>query len=108
MKRPCNHPGCGVLISTGSRCSKHTVQYHADYRKSRTDIDEQRFYGSQAWRDASLQHRKEHPVCQECGLKPSELVHHRVPVRQGGDRLLKSNFVAVCRSCQAVAHHGNK
>jgi len=106
MKRPCNHPGCGALIITGARCSKHTKQFHVDYRKSRTDTDEQRFYGSKVWRETSLQYRKEHPVCEVCGNNPSELVHHIKHVLDGGDRLDKRNLQAVCRSCQALAHRG--
>ena len=108
MKRPCNHPGCGVLITTGSRCAKHTVQYHVNYRKSRTDIDEQRFYGSQVWRELSLEYRHDHPTCEVCKVKPSKLVHHIKHVRDGGERLSKRNLQAVCYGCQAVAHRGNR
>lgn len=108
MKIPCRYIGCSQLISTPGYCPRHAKQVHTDYRKSRTDTDEQRFYRSGAWRELSLQYRRDHPVCEVCGTKPSVLVHHIKHVRDGGARLAKSNLQAVCRSCQALAHHGNK
>ena len=107
LKRACRYNRCHNLTNDKSGyCEAHKAQAHLDYRKSRTDKDEQRFYGSQAWRHMSLQYRLEHPVCEACGDRPSELVHHKVHVKQGGDRLAKSNLQAVCRSCQAKAHRG--
>lgn len=109
LKRACRYNRCPNLTDDQSGyCDKHKAQVHVDYRNTRTDIDEQKFYRTQAWRNASLQHRKEHPICQECKVRPSVLVHHIKPVREGGERFAKSNLQAVCRSCQGVAHHGNR
>lgn len=105
LKRACRYNRCHNLTNDKSGyCDRHRAQAHVDYRKSRTDKDEQRFYGSNAWRHASLEHRRKYPVCQRCGERPSELVHHKVHVKQGGERLATSNLQAVCRSCQALAH----
>jgi 5-methylcytosine-specific restriction protein A len=105
LKRQCRYRGCNQLTNDKSGyCDKHKQQVHIDYRKSRTDIKEQRFYGSNAWRQASLEHRRKHPKCQRCGERPSELVHHIKHIKDGGARLASSNFEAVCRSCQAKEH----
>lgn len=105
LKRPCRYHGCNQLINDRlGYCEKHKKQIHINYRKSRTDTEEQKFYGSKAWREASLQHRKEHPICEECGKLPSVLVHHKKPIKEGGTSMDKRNFQAVCRGCQAKAH----
>lgn len=105
LKRACRYNRCPSLTNDKSGyCDKHRSQVHKDYRKSRTDTDEQRFYGSNAWRQASLEHRSKYPICQRCGERPSELVHHIKHIKDGGARLDSSNFEAVCRSCQAKEH----
>ena len=105
LKRACRYNRCPRLTNDKSGyCEVHRGQAHRDYRKSRTDTDELKFYGSQVWRQASLEHRRKHPVCEVCKINVSELVHHVDHLKQGGDRLASSNLQAVCRSCQAKAH----
>ena len=105
LKRPCRYPRCPRLTDDrAGYCDEHRAQAHRDYRRSRTDDDEQRFYGSRAWREASEDYRRRHPICEECGERPSVLVHHRKHVKDGGARMDERNFRAVCRRCQALAH----
>ena len=105
LKRPCRYRGCNQLVNSRSGyCEKHKQQAHINYRKSRTDTEEQKFYGSKIWREASLAYRQEHPVCEVCKVKPSRLVHHKEHIKQGGAPLDKRNFQAVCYGCQAKEH----
>jgi 5-methylcytosine-specific restriction enzyme A len=103
LKRPCRQPGCPAVTHQGY-CDRHRRQHHQQYRQSRTDKPEQAFYRSRAWREASEQYRRAHPMCEVCKTKLSALVHHVKPIKAGGAPMDPSNWQAVCRSCQAKVH----
>lgn len=104
MKRPCNTPGCNKLITTGSRCEQHQKKKHVDYRKGRTDSEELNFYNSQDWKYISSMLRVRYPVCQECGVNPTAVVHHVKPIKMGGARLSVGNLICLCNSCHGFKH----
>lgn len=62
-------------------------------------------YGG-SWSRLSLKLRQNSPLCQRCGINPSEQVHHVVPVR--ADPRLKldpRNVLVVCRACHEELDH---
>ncbi len=77
LHRPCRYPACGRLTTDKSGyCEAHRGKEHKEYRQRRTDSKEQSFYGSQKWRQTSLDYRKAHPICEDCEEKPTRIVHH--------------------------------
>jgi 5-methylcytosine-specific restriction protein A len=103
-KRSCAHPGCPALVDKG-RCPKHRKQ---DQRQRDTKTaEERRFYGSQAWKDARLTHRRQHPLCATCleegrGPVVGTTVDHIIPRRDRPDlELDPSNFQTQCNRCHA-------
>ena len=103
-KRACAVPGCPNLTA-GSRCDEHRRQVDLDYKHSRTDIDEQRFYQSALWRRVRRVKLAKDPLCELCleaGLiHKTEIVHHIVPIKDGGAPLDLDNLRSACKS-----HHG--
>jgi 5-methylcytosine-specific restriction endonuclease McrA len=43
--------------------------------------------------------RRERPICEHCGVAPSRMVDHVVPLRAGGARLEVANLQALCNRC---------
>ena len=64
-----------------------------------------RKYG-RAWKRIRDKYAKEHPTCEICGA-PTEEIHHRKPISQGGDGS-KENLMAVCRICHMRIHEEMK
>ena len=56
------------------------------------------------WRQARDLYLAEHMVCERCRRQLSSLVHHRRPLREGGNRLDPANLEALCRKCHGLAH----
>jgi len=46
--------------------------------------------------------RRERPICEHCGVAPSRMVDHIVPLRAGGARLDLANLQALCLTCHAA------
>jgi 5-methylcytosine-specific restriction protein A len=46
--------------------------------------------------------RRERPICEHCGVAPSRMVDHIVPLRAGGARLEVGNLQALCLPCHAL------
>jgi len=67
----------------------------------------QKFYNSTAWRKARKAFLIQNPLCvkcQETGLViPADVVDHKVPINEGGDKLDPNNFQALCHK-----HHNQK
>ena len=53
------------------------------------------------WERLSRMIRRERPVCEHCGVAPSRMVDHIVPLRAGGARLDLANLQALCLPCHA-------
>ena len=103
-KRPCTHPGCGVLTD-GGPCERHRKQ-------QRKEIDERR--GSAAsrgygyrWRKTAAGFLRAHPLCQcpDCDegrkrLVPATVVDHRTP-HKGDKRLFwdPNNWQSMAKAC---------
>lgn len=104
-KRPCTYPGCAALVDKG-RCAKHQAQQVQQYRERRTHErrTEDTFYGSVDWKRLRAQVLAEEPNCRRCG-KPSKVVDHIVPIRQGGDARDRRNLQGLCWPCHEAKSH---
>lgn len=99
--KPCNYPGCGVLVRDGtSRCPKHPkANSFADTKRGNRH---ERGYGT-AWtklREYVL--TRDHGLCQPCEVAGrvalAHEVDHRVPKSEGGTDS-ESNLQSICRAC---------
>lgn len=105
-KRPCLHPGCGVLVtrSDKGRCTDHKLTTSKKYDKERGTAAS-RGYGAR-WQACRLQHLKDNPLCVMCKPKitAATLVDHIVPVTSAGDPLFyePTNHQSLCRDCHSV------
>ena len=104
LQTACRYPGCSALAVKNGYCAKHS------YKKSRTDNKESKFYGSRAWRVASLNYRSLHPICERCGVNAVELVHHKVELyellRRGEDPCEPRWLEGLCWSCHEKTKRG--
>lgn len=71
-----------------------------DNRPNATD----RGYGP-LWKRISKAYKENNPRCEICHINQSQIVHHRIPLKQGGSNDV-SNLVAVCRHCHERIHKG--
>jgi len=102
-RRPCNHPGCGVLLPYGqSYCDQHRKQVRRE-EDSRRETSAQRGYSS-AWRKAREGYLRNHPLCKkhyDAGhLVPATVVDHIKPHK--GDKALfwdSDNWQPLCKAC---------
>ena len=58
-----------------------------------------------AWAAARNLYISVNPWCEPCwkagDRTRATIVHHKIPIKDGGDRLAYTNLEAVCRSCHA-------
>ena len=100
----CTHAGCRVLTSD-TYCAEHAPMHLAriDYRGT----SDARGYDSR-WQRARERYLRRHPLCEQCEEQErfviASVVHHIVPLDQGGARLDPENFMATCRSCHEIIH----
>ena len=104
-------PRCPTLVPYG-----YCVKHEASRKKlPRSHIDDrspkERGYDA-AWARVSKAYLSRNPECEYCN-EPSQEVHHRIPIKLGGERLSFSNLIALCRVCHRRTHErisntGNK
>jgi 5-methylcytosine-specific restriction endonuclease McrA len=64
-------------------------------------------YGG-SWTRLSLKLRQNNPLCQRCGIAPSDEVHHIVPLEiNPALKMDPRNLLAVCRACHEHLEKGN-
>lgn len=64
-------------------------------------------YGG-SWTRLSLALRQNSPLCQRCGVAPSDEVHHVVKVSVNPSlKMDPRNLMAVCRACHEELEHGS-
>ena len=108
LKTRCRQIGCSELTNNkAGYCDKHKAQ--TGYRLQRRDAAEQQFYSSRRWREASIAKRQRDPFCERCQrngkITPATLVHHKVPIKDGGDPFAWDNLEAICKSCHSKIHN---
>ena len=114
LKRPCRMFGCAALTDReDGYCEAHKGAGHRLYKLSRTDTGEQKLYQSARWRKLRAEKLAENPFCEACArAKPARItaatiVHHREPLKRGGDPYEWDNLESICASCHnKAATHG--
>lgn len=110
-KRPCSYPGCPRLTD-GRFCEEHAKAEAKRYEQHDRDPAVHRRYG-RAWKRIRDSYVQQHPLCERCQehgkLTPTEEVHHKVPLSEGGTHA-RNNLIALCKSCHAQIHaeHGDR
>ena len=103
--KPCNHPGCGVLVKDGgARCPKHpggmVARFGAIGRASRHD----RGYGSDWDKTRKRILIRDCGMCQSCAkqgiVRLACDVDHIVPKAEGGTDE-ECNLQSLCKSCHS-------
>lgn len=100
--RPCRHPGCRHLASSGNYCTAHRREHHRQYDAERGSAAA-RGYNSR-WRKARETYLRRCPLCVHCTEQarttPATVVDHIVPHK--GDSMLfwdTANWQALCKPC---------
>ncbi len=108
MARFCAVPGCPRMAAGDScYCGKH----RAERRRGSRVYDRERGTAAKRgydreWREFAKAFLLDHPFCNRCGAV-SVMVHHRKPLKEGGERLDKANCEALCQSCHLSEHRGD-
>lgn len=111
--KPCIHPGCGVLVLTGSRCPAHdkgpTAKrvYDLTSRLNNPALAHaKRFRDSKHWQRFRSYFRAQHPLCCDPFKLHAALpaftasIHHVIPLHQRMDLgLTESNCRPLCTRC---------
>ena len=104
-KRPCSHPGCPRLTN-GRFCEEHAKAEAKRYEQYDRDPETRRRYG-RVWKRIRDAYVQQHPVCELCQqdgrLVPTEEVHHKAPLAEGGTHA-RENLIALCKACHAKIH----
>lgn len=108
--RPCAYPGCpGLVRGSGRYCPDHAHLQQTQARASRERYEERTQRGSAAeqgygreWTAIRDRFLREHPLCERCGRR-AEVVHHRIPKREGGGDD-PANLASLCQSCHMKVH----
>jgi len=107
----CSHPSCNEL-TTERYCDIHREQHELIEKEKNTRYEKARSKESaqiydRTWQKVRLAYLKRNPLCEEClkqdRVTPAVLVHHIVPIKQGGNRLNEDNLMSLC-----FAHHEEK
>ena len=92
--------------------SKNSTQYSRAGENDKKEI-EKKYYSISRWKSMSQELRKEHEICQLCGKRKSEEVHHIFPfMHQFEDVreevfLDKDNLICLCSDCHHQVHAKN-
>lgn len=106
--RPCNYPGCGVLVHGGSsRCEQHKYKrIEAKALDARRGSSSERGY-SYKWQQAREGFLRAHPLCvrhQARGeVVAATVVDHITPHK--GDKTLfwqRANWQPLCKQCHDI------
>lgn len=92
--------------------SKNQTQqkYTGENDKKQTEKD---FYSLTIWKSMSQELRKEHEICQLCGKRKSEEVHHIFPFMHQFEDIReevffdKDNLICLCKDCHHQVHAKN-
>lgn len=104
--KPCAFIGCRELVRGTRYCERHTPRaWDNDHRGSAAERGYDR-----KWSQVRAAYVKKHPLCELCDQRgvvhPVEIVHHIVPICDGGDRYRHANLQSLCRTCHGKVHAG--
>ena len=105
--RYCAWPRCSNKVEYGYCAIHEASRQKLPKRRQDNRSPSERGYDSR-WRYFRNSYLAKHTYCEWCG-EPAEELHHKTPLKEGGNRLDSNNVVAVCRICHRRAHeHRNK
>ena len=101
---PCRFPGCPERAEPGKQyCLVHQRQAEQARRNRLKDDECEAFYHTGEWRRLRKEILEEEPLCRICRqngyLTPATIVDHIIPIRQGGDKMARSNLQPLCNTC---------
>ena len=100
-KRQCQ---CGAIVS--GDCPECKAKYKQQYDKDRGSST-QRGY-DRKWGKARRVYLTKNPLCIDCKAKgitrAANVVHHIIPLDQGGAKYSSNNLMALCRECHEAKH----
>ena len=92
--------------------SKNSTQYDRSEENDKKEI-EKKYYSISRWKTMSQELRKEHEICQLCGKRKSEEVHHIFPFMHQFEDIReevffdKDNLICLCSDCHHQVHAKN-
>lgn len=92
--------------------SKNSTQYSRAEENDKKEI-EKKFYSISRWKTMSQELRKENEICQLCGKRKSEEVHHIFPFMHQFEDIReevffdKDNLICLCSDCHHQVHTKN-
>ena len=92
--------------------SKNSTQYSRAVENDKKEI-EKKFYSISRWKTMSQELRKENEICQLCGKRKSEEVHHIFPFMHQFEDIReevffdKDNLICLCEDCHHQVHAKN-
>ena len=92
--------------------SKNSTQYSRAEENDKKEI-EKKFYSISRWKTMSQELRKENEICQLCGKRKSEEVHHIFPFMHQFEDIReevffdKDNLICLCEDCHHQVHAKN-
>jgi 5-methylcytosine-specific restriction protein A len=106
-KKPCAVYGCPNL-TLKKYCEKHEKEINS--KDNRQQYLKNKYRYDSNWRKISKAYLQAYPLCENCKaegrLIPAELVHHVIPIENGGTHNLH-NLMSVCKSCHNAIHNQN-
>ena len=105
LKKPCSYPGCPNL--THERyCEQHKKQERQRQDEHRGSSRERGY--TKTWEQVRMIKLRQDPLCEPCleagRVTPAKMVHHIIPISQGGAVLDMGNLMSVCRECHDRLH----
>lgn len=92
--------------------SKNSTQYSRAVENDKKEI-EKKYYSISRWKSMSQELRKEYEICQLCGKRKSEEVHHIFPFMHQFEDIReevffdKDNLICLCSDCHHQVHAKN-
>lgn len=107
VKKPCRNSRCPNLVPvTSNYCSSCLTGEMARYNAARGSARSQGY--DRVWERVRLAYLGANPLCERCKaagrVTEAALVHHRVAITDGGERLDEANLEALCRPCHEREH----
>lgn len=97
----CRKPGCNEMTREASGyCKSHRAEKKTD-----------ELYKSREWRRLRGRYLEAFPLCAHCQaagrVEAASIVHHKTPVKAGGDPWAWDNLESLCAACHNK-EHGNR
>ena len=105
--KPCKYPGCPNLTD-GQFCPEHRKKADRDYNRFYRDPAHKERYHTAAWHTIRAAQLERYPLCEMCMAEgryvKATLVHHRVPLGEGGTNA-PENLCSLCAAHHTALHN---